>query len=505
MTDATDEITGAPALDRWIQQNLFDAAPIHIAVIDRDYNVVRANQSFEKTFGRWQHRKCYEVYKDRDTLCTTCKAAESFEDGRTRVNRELGYNEKGYVTRYIKHTVPIVEQGEVRYLVEMSVDVTDTELLREENELLFEQVPCNMFLLDQDLLIVRANRRTTESFGNVIGRYCYEVFKHADHMCRHCPVQHSLDDGMIHTGENEVIDAQGETRIFQLTTAPVGLTESDQQYVINMAVDITHLKQLEHEKLEAERLAAVGQTVAGLAHGVKNLLTGLEGAMYLIGTGLKKNNEKRISQGWEMLERNTERISRFVRGFLTFSKGRSVLAQPADPVAIAQEVVDLYSQQAQEAGVTLRCEAPATPIAEAPLDYEAMHECLTNLVGNAIDACQMSDAKNHDPVVELRVSEDDGTLVYEVEDTGVGMDYDVKQKVFTTFFTTKGLGGTGLGLLTTRRIVQEHGGTIDLTSEPGQGTTFRIELPRDHLPPVAEPESESESESESKPESDSSA
>jgi len=115
-----------------------------------------------------------------------------------------------------------------------------------------------------------------------------------------------------------------------------------------------------------------------------------------------------------------------------------------------------------------------------------MHECLTNLVGNAIDACQVSDAGGCR--VTVRTFEENGTIIYEVADDGCGMDYEVKKKVFTTFFTTKGLGGSGLGLLMTKKIVQEHGGIIDLETEPQKGTTFRIRLPRKRLPKVIENE-----------------
>ena len=80
----------------------------------------------------------------------------------------------------------------------------------------------------------------------------------------------------------------------------------------------------------------------------------------------------------------------------------------------------------------------------------------------------------------------EGILCYAVSDDGCGMDYDIKKKIFTTFFTTKGGGGTGLGLLMTRKIVQEHGGKIVVESEPDQGTVFRILLPRAHLPQLPE-------------------
>jgi len=265
-----------------------------------------------------------------------------------------------------------------------------------------------------------------------------------------------------------------------VTTVPLRRADGSFDLVMEMAVDVTKTKKLEKEKLEAERMAAVGQTVAGLAHGVKNLINALEGGMYLLKSGINQNKMDRVSDGMDMLIRNIERVSMFVKEFLTFSKGREIQVNIEDPALIAHEVVELYAGQAAKHGIELRCEIP-DPVSPAPMDYEGMHECLTNLVGNAIDACNMSEKKEN-CFVAIRISEKDDAIFFEVIDNGCGMDYEVKQKVFTNFFTTKGLGGAGLGLLTTKKIVQEHGGFITFTSESGEGSTFLIRLPRKRLP-----------------------
>mmetsp|Transcript_8025 Transcript_8025/g.4247 ORF Transcript_8025/g.4247 Transcript_8025/m.4247 type:complete len:211 (+) Transcript_8025:1408-2040(+) len=203
--------------------------------------------------------------------------------------------------------------------------------------------------------------------------------------------------------------------------------------------------------------------------------------MYMMNTGMNKSDIHRVQKGMKMLDRNIIRISVFVKAFLSFSKGRVIKVEPnSNPSEIANEVVQTYLIKAQELGIKLINEQIGD-IEPAPIDYEGMHECLTNLVGNAIDACCMSEDKGGCHIF-VRSFEKDGVITYEVVDDGCGMDYDVKRKVFTTFFTTKGLGGSGLGLLMTKKIIHEHGGKIELETKPGHGSTFRIILPRNNLP-----------------------
>ena len=284
----------------------------------------------------------------------------------------------------------------------------------------------------------------------------------------------------VYLPETTIVDAAGCQKPVRLVGHQLSIDSRSIGAAFSIQ-DLSELKKLENEKLEAERLAAVGQTVAGLAHGVKNLTTALEGGMYMLSTGIEKGNLERIQKGMTMLDRNTRRISMFVKAFLSFAKGREIRAQLCDPTEIAKEVVEMYTPKADDLGIQLVLDLPDS-IAKASIDYENMHECLTNLVGNAIDACQTG--TNGGSKVIIRAFEKRDLIFYEVIDNGCGMDYEVKKKVFTTFFTTKGLGGTGLGLLMTKKIIQEHGGTIKLQSKPDKGTTFRICLPRKRLPKV---------------------
>ncbi|MBM3334324.1 HAMP domain-containing histidine kinase, partial [Candidatus Sumerlaeota bacterium] len=180
----------------------------------------------------------------------------------------------------------------------------------------------------------------------------------------------------------------------------------------------------------------------------------------------------------------------FARDFLSFAKGNRPKVALTDPNKIARKIIELFGDKAALSGIELRHELDSN-LAAAALDEEGMHTCLTNLVSNALDACEMSEKRKRH--VTLLTREDNGVLIFEVRDDGCGMDYETKQKVFTTFFSTKAADrGTGLGLLTTRKIVQEHGGKMLVKSAKGKGSVFRIELPRHRLPKPNRHEAEGE-------------
>ena len=344
---------------------MWDQVPVRIAVIDSDFRIVEANQSFRSAYGEWREKPCFSVYKGRSERCEGCAASRTFTDGKTRVREEQGVTRDGKPTYYLVHMVPLVRsEGTIPYVVEMSTDITDTKLL-------------------------------------------------------------------------------------------------------------------EQQKLEAERLAAVGETVAGLAHGIKNVLMGLEGGLYVFQSGLRKGDNKRMMEGWQILEEDIGRITSFVKEFLEFSRGKTPVVQLVDPNRIARDVIELFKDKAAMAGITL-VDCLQEPIPSALMDQQGIHTCLTNLVSNALDACELSDKPGRSVTVTTR---DNGSrLIFEVADDGTGMDYEVKKNIFTNFFSTKGSDrGTGLGLLTTRKIVQQHGGTVSFESTEGIGSLFRMEFPRNRL------------------------
>lgn len=241
--------------------------------------------------------------------------------------------------------------------------------------------------------------------------------------------------------------------------------------------DLREIKRLERELLRSERLAAIGQTVTGLAHGIKNILHGLKGGSYLVDVGLKKNDMAKLKDGWASIKRNIDRTSDLVMDLLTYSKERQPVYENCYPNEIAGDVKALLEEKAREGDIKLEADLDER-IGRVRLDPRTLHRALLNLATNAVDACLFDEDthKNWHVTIRSRL-EQPGLLRFEVSDNGAGMSEEVKGKLFKAFFSTKGHRGTGLGLMNTYKMVEEHEGTITVESTLGKGTTFTIDLP----------------------------
>lgn len=241
--------------------------------------------------------------------------------------------------------------------------------------------------------------------------------------------------------------------------------------------DLSEIKRLQNELVQSERLAAVGQTVAGLAHCIKNIMHGFKGGSYIMELGLDKNDSDKLKAGWQMVKRNIGRTSDLVLDLLSYSKERSPEYQSCLPNEIVKEVCESLTAIATENSISVNTELDPA-IDEVAMDDKSVYRILLNLMTNAIDACRFdeNDKKTWQVVLSTK-REKENQIRFDVTDNGCGMDEDVKAKLFTSFFSTKGTAGTGLGLLVTRKLIEEHKGRISVASELGKGTTFTVHLP----------------------------
>jgi len=227
--------------------------------------------------------------------------------------------------------------------------------------------------------------------------------------------------------------------------------------------------------VQAERLAAIGQTIATLSHHIKNILQGIRGGSYLIEMGLTDHDESVVGKGWKIVEKNQNKISTLVMDMLTFSKEREPDIETANVNRIVADVVELMSSRAEELDIELVWH-PASRMPDLVFDPEGIHRAVLNVVTNAIDAADEGERPGRVDV-RSQYSPDRSLVSVAIEDNGPGVPAEQIDDLFSPFVSSKKGHGTGLGLPVSQKILAEHGGRILVDSEPGRGSCFSLELP----------------------------
>jgi signal transduction histidine kinase len=231
--------------------------------------------------------------------------------------------------------------------------------------------------------------------------------------------------------------------------------------------------QLIEERIQSERLATVGRTVAGLAHFIKNIANALKAGEYIVDKGFRDNDKTLMNKGWEITKQGSERIRDLVLNMLTISKKREPEYTICCPHEIITELTDIIDEKAKEKNVKIETQFDEKT-GQVRIDRKNIFRCLMNLVSNSFDACQ-----EHEGIIKIETFKvkEKPFFGYRVIDNGHGISEENQKKLFHDFFSTKGSQGTGMGLSVTHAIVSEHGGNIRCDSLFGIGTTFTIELP----------------------------
>lgn len=226
--------------------------------------------------------------------------------------------------------------------------------------------------------------------------------------------------------------------------------------------------------LQAERLAAIGQTIAALSHHIKNFLQGLKSGSEIIKMGLTDRKENLIQQGWKIVEKNQAKISDLVMDMLSYSKEREPSVEDTDINQLVRETVEVMEGRARELNVKFKVSLDNT-LSTVQVDPVGIHRALLNLIGNALDAVEES--KDPQVTIGTRRDAENGWVRIVVLDNGCGIPPEKLPDIFKPFVSTKGNKGTGLGLAVSRKIVREHGGDILVQSQVGKGSRFTIRLP----------------------------
>ncbi len=335
---------------------------------------------------------------------------------------------------------------------------------------LFNDSPSFITIQDSEFNIVESNNRFKEEFGENSERCCYQVYKKRDKPCEGCPVTRTFEDGLSHLAEMDVTLEDGSVRHFLVQTSAVAEEDDNVRHVMEMSTDVTYIHDLQ------DHLAALGLHISSISHGIKGVLTGLDGGDYLISTGIENQDTQMVSDGWEIVKEKITMVRKMVLDILFHSKTRDLELHPEDVFDFIQEVTTALDAKMKENRIVLDLSIPK-PGTQVSMDKVVLMPAFLAVLENAIDACAAVKDKKNNLKIRIQVILCDRDIVFKIRDNGKGLDRAYEKEIFSLFYSDKGKKGTGLGLFITKRAVKKHNGTIQVDSRPGEFTEFTITFP----------------------------
>ena len=332
-----------------------------------------------------------------------------------------------------------------------------------------DHLPCYVSIQDRDLRILFANRQFKQDFGDGTGKLCHTVYKGSPDACPNCPVRKAFLDKRVHITEETVQLTSGKICQVFIQAAPILGNHGQVTAVIEIATNITRIKS------DRKELITLGQSIALLSHGIKNILEGLQGGAYVVDEAFNDGDLVLAQKGWRIVNKNIFDITDVVQNILYSSKNRPLKYESVLPGELLEDAVKLFREKAATMNIQLEQQINPT-VPKVRLDAASISRMLHNLLWNALEACNNDSGKKEHTVIAKSDHFDHNHFVFEITDNGMGMDKSTRRNILEEFFSTKGSAGTGLGLAVVDKVVNKHGGRIEVESEPGQGSTFKIIL-----------------------------
>lgn len=253
-------------------------------------------------------------------------------------------------------------------------------------------------------------------------------------------------------------------------------TKDDLEFVTMVAsetgIALDHMR-MQKEAFHRERLAAMGETVAGISHNVKNILLLSQGGAELLTRALGKDDLEGAQSSWGVVSRGIEKIGRLVREMLEYSSNKESELSMCNITEMICAIAEEVEEQLVSKEISLELDLDET-IGSRLVDELGLQRTLSNLIVNSMEAISHQSGQ---VLVSTAIRQTDGAVLIAIQDNGVGIPEDKREKIFVPFFTTKGSSGTGLGLPMCRKCIEDMGGQIECESEENVGTTFKILLP----------------------------
>lgn len=467
--------------------SLFDGISEEIMVIDNELNITDVNQAFLKRYGLKKRRvlgkKCYDIKQKSCAPCSmkvgSCPAERA---GRTGEMVELTHSfkdEKGVIKEYVVILYPLRPDGEkTKYFLEITRDVSDlrhliVRLQTSEKRLraILDTATDAIVSINENQKIILFNDAAQEIFGytdrEIIGKDLNllvpeEYGDHHRYLKRFLKSRKS--DIMGRTISLTARRKDGEAFPIELS---LSFLEMEGRITITSIIrDVTEQQKMENSLLQSERLAAVGETVAHVAHEIRNPLMIIGGFSNQIRKGL--DNENDIRKIGMVLD-EVVRLEKLVANLGDFTKEYKLVKRPADINSVIRDVIKImtgfYSPEKYSFDDQL-----SDLVKEIDCDPDKLKQVFINVISNGLEAMQDGGT------ISIATEKTDYGVEIRISDEGIGITDEELKHIFEPFYTTRKTG-SGLGLSISYKLIEAHNGDISAVSNPGKGTTFVIQLP----------------------------
>ena len=464
-------------------------------MVDEHFNIIWTND-LAANFCRKDPvgKKCYTAYHKSNENCVSCIVKECFKDGEVHEfeTEIIGPDGKQRVFWGTASVAARYEDGRPRTVVEFLRDITDRKqaerdikILKQQIEFILGATKTGLDIIDPQFNIRYIDPEWRKVYGDPGGKKCYEYFMGRSEICPGCGIPKALRTKAVTVSE-EILVKEGD-RPIQVTTIPFQ-DDKGEWLVAEVNVDITKRKKAEEEKEkletqlhQAQKMEAIGTLAGGIAHDFNNLLMGLQGrvSLMLIDTHPSHTYFKYLKE----IEDIVQRGAHLTKQLLGFARRGKYEIKPTDLNVLIEKSSEMFGRTQKEIRIHRKYQEG---IWITEVDPSQIEQALLNLYVNAWQAMpeggdlylQIENVILNEDYVQPFTVKPGKYVKISVTDTGVGMGKDTQQRIFEPFFTTKEMGrGTGLGLASTYGIIKNHGGIINVYSEPGIGTTFTIYLP----------------------------
>ncbi len=343
-------------------------------------------------------------------------------------------------------------------------------------------------LQDIDFNVIYQNQVHKDLIGDHVGERCYLAYQNSDHICEGCPVVMAYKDGGTHKAERirkaeRAVTGDATTRYVEITASPLRDVAGNIVAGIELIMDVTEQKKLEAQLRQSQKMEAIGTLAGGIAHDFNNILNVVMGYGAMVMGTLAADSQSKKDMHEVLLA--ADRAADLTKRLLVFSRKQVVEVKSVNLNELILGLQKMLVRIIRE-NIDFHLDLAGRPLI-VQVDAGQIEQVLTNLAANARDAMPEGgrltigtglEEVNEEHVAIYGYGKPGRYALVTVADTGQGMDAETQKKIFEPFFTTKGVGeGTGLGLAISYGIIKQHNGYIQVYSEPGHGTVFKIYLP----------------------------